>query len=62
MLQRVTIHDRSDGSRHGEGIILVIPALPCEGDPEPVDDCFTMNFYSCIDDDPSVIAPRLGGR
>ena len=45
---------------HGEVGRLIVPALPHEGEPEPVDDWLIFNFRSRVKNVLSEMDPRLG--
>ena len=60
-MQKFTVHEWRSGTGHGKGRQLVTPALPWEGNLEPVDDVLIINFCSSVNDGPSESAPHLGG-
>ena len=57
--QNFTVRDWINRLGHGRGGWLIVPALTCEDNPEPVNDCFTINFGYGVDGGPLETAPRL---
>ena len=53
-------HEQSGKSAYVEGQWLVVPAILCEGNADPVDDYLTINFSSGVANGPSETAPHLG--
>ena len=59
--QNIAAHDWCGGTVHGEGERLVIPDIPCEGDPEPVNYWETINSRSGVYNSSTQADPRLDG-
>ena len=59
MLYKVAVHEERGGPGNGEGGWMVVPNIPCEGEPEPVNDWLEINLGSGVNDGSSQAAPRL---
>ena len=49
-LYQVAVHKESGESGHSKEGRMVVLALPCKGDPDPVDNWLAINLSSCVND------------